>query len=263
MKIYFDESEDFNRNALLVSAIFVYGDSKINELRDGINEIKKLNNFQQPDGQNKEIKYNKIASDLDLKVSKECIDLFFQSKNTYFRSCIVFWNKNDLRRFGRRDQNEKLKKAILYTNLTKKLIKLGVGGFKNCILLYDELVRCKGDHFQQIIENNFGYSSLRASTDFPVIKSVASLKSNDDFNSIVQLTDLLMGCVLNQNFPSSINKNKIREYLISKLSVRDLKKETWDRIYEPAEPQNRKFYIHYLNIDAITVNHKTRKNRSR
>ncbi len=262
MKIYFDESEDQAKTLFLVGAIFIYGEENINLLREAINKLKNENSFTDGKGQPREIKYNKILTDKDILVAKKAIDLFFANKNTYFRCCVVPWREQDLFKFGRKYQPLKLKKAILYTNTTKKLIKLGIDGFVNAVLIYDDLVRCKGDKFEEIIETSFGRTALSSDGNrSPIIKNIASAKSNLDINNSVQLTDLILGCVLNQNRPASKQKNKVRDYLIKKLGVNDLSRSTWINKSCPADERGigPKFYIHYLNIDELTVNKKSRK----
>jgi len=268
MKIYFDESEDLNKTIFLVGAIFVFGDSNIKLLREEINKIKKENNFLKPDGSFKEIKYNKIASKTDLEVAKKAIDLFFKTEKSYFRCCLVSRTKNDLKWFGRRDQSKNLKKAILYTNTTIRLLKLGLGRFNNSILVYDDLTRCKGDVFTQIIEDHFTNFHKPNRALNPKIKTVVPAKSNLELNNAVQLADLLIGCVLNNNKPSSDRKNQVRIYLIKKLKAQSLLRPDWVNVSEPISETTEKvkFYLEYININTITPKKrfpKTRKNRSR
>ena len=267
MKIYFDESQNYDKSLLLIGAIFIFGEKNISYLQKEINKIKVNNDFFKPDGEPKEIKYNKIATSKDLKVAKQVIDLFFnKAKNCYFRCCVIGWSDENFQMVGKKSQSLKLKRAILYTDVAKKLIYRGIQGFDNAILLYDDLVRCRGDKFEEIIENNFGYTSLKKDKQkgFPLIKTVRGVKSDLEANNIVQLTDLFTGCVLNNNEPSSKRKNDIRDYLIKKLGFKNLLEETWKtRVPSIEKNQSIKFHIDYLKLsEDLRKRFKKRKNRS-
>ena len=269
MKIYFDESEDSKKTLLLLSAIFVYNESNIKGLRDKINLIKKNRAFFKKDGTPKEIKYNRVVSREDYDVAKEAIDSFFGNGNTYFRCCVVNWNNSDLMKIGGKGDPLPLRKAILYTRITHYLLKRGLNSFRNAVLLYDELVRCKNDIFEKTIEQKFGQGSIRSNYDHldPKIKTVRSIFSNKELNNTVQITDLLMGCVLNNNRPTKNGrKNSIRDYLIKRLNVTSLKKRSWSRslLNMNQNDLDIKFDIDYIDIKDFINNNakKNRKNRN-
>lgn len=248
MRIYFDESYDSNHTLLLIGAVFVIGDANAKQLKVEIDKIKKKYNYFNSSGKPLEIKYNKIASPRDLSVAKEVIDLFVRSDKTYFRCYVVGWNAKNIQASGRKDQTTELKKAILYTTVAQKLLYVGINGFKNCVLLYDTLVRCKGDKFEAIIENDFGYSSLKKKgrTGAPSIKIIRDVKSDLELNNTVQMSDLLIGCVLNQNRPASKRKNEARAYLAKHLKLPNLLEKTFaKRSTHTTLTHQDKFSVYY------------------
>ena len=67
-----------------------------------------------------------------------------------------------------------------------------------------------------------------------------------------------MGCILNNLAPTkNVYKNKLREYLVQKLKVKDLLRETWKKYSKRyAEERSPKFNIWYftpLNNDKAQV----------
>ena len=259
---------------LLLGAVFIFGESNVVSLRNKIKQMKIANNFTKDNGDLREIKYNKILSPKDLNVAKQAIDMFFGSTNTFFRCCVVPWKKSDLARFGKRTDLEKLKKAILYTNLTKKFIKLWIGDFKNVSLIYDNLVRCRGDEFEKIILENFGPKDRFGRRVLePKIKAAVGIQSDLENNNIVQIADLLTGCVLNNIKPSSGRKNSVRDYLVKKLGVTSLKKSVWENRPTPETRcgKTENFHVEYIGLEDIVdmrkktgkakISYKKRRNR--
>lgn len=271
MKIYFDESEDGGKKMLLLGATFIYNESSVKSLKSKIDQIKANHSFYRPNGIPKEIKYTRVAARVDYMVGKEAIDAFFGNPTTYFRCCVIRWNNKDLMKIGGKGDPLPLRKAILYTRLTQYLLSRGLNEFRNAVLLYDELVRCKQDKFEEIIENKFGYVSVKNRRGLePRIKTTKSISSQKEINNTVQVTDLLVGCVLNSNFPTvNGRKNAIRNYLAQQLGKKNLKRVNWPNslLNLNKADLNIKFDIDYLDIGDFVNNNakrpKSGKSRSK
>ncbi len=229
MIIYFDESYDNDKNWLLLWATF-HPHSKY--LHRRINEIKKDNNFILADWTLKEIKYNKCVNAKNLKVCKEVIDTFFES-TSYFRIIVIEqWAEwFDLNKFWNPWDENKMKFAKMYKKFTELLIKHNTDNLYNWVLLTDELTRPKTDIFFTLMEDLFCNPWVNHSNwkKEPTLKEIKEVSSHLEQYQVLQITDLLMWCVLNHLKPTNNKyKTEIANYLASKV-WNSFKKEDWTK----------------------------------
>lgn len=228
MLIYFDESYDDQHKYLLLSALF---NPHPKFLHRKITEIKRKYNFIRQDGTLYEIKYNYCKTSKYYDIAKEVIDTFFES-TSWFRCIAINQTNFDLNYFGRLNEPEKIKKARAYKKFAELLIAHNTEKTYMGVLLTDKLTRCKKDEFVEIMKNifcipDYGYSVGKKA---PTLVRIEEVSSYLEQYQVLQVCDLLMGCVLNNLFPTKNKfKNLIREYLIKKLKVKDLLPETWNR----------------------------------
>lgn len=233
MLIYFDESYDNDKKWLLLWAWF---HPHSTYLHRRISEIKKNHNFSYPDGTPKEIKYNKCINQKNLTVCKEVIDAFFES-TSYFRLIAIEQGAEwfDLDRFGNAWENDYMKFARMYKKFAELLVKHNTDNLYNWVLLTDELTRPKTDIFFTLMEELFCNPGKNHSggKKEPTLKEIKEVSSHLEQYQVLQVTDLLMWCVLNHLKPT-VNpfKTEIANYLASKVWS-NFKKEDWVEYSKP------------------------------
>lgn len=176
MLIYFDESYDHDHEYLLLSALFNPHPKFVHRR---FSEIKRNYNFQTPEGKLREIKYNYVNTGSRLKMAKEAIDLFFES-TSWFRCIVIEQKKVDLSRFGKKREEDKIKKARLYKKFAELLIGHNTENIFNAVLLADKLTRCRGDEFIEIMKQEFCLPFGKYSPDskIPTLKDVREIPSD-------------------------------------------------------------------------------------
>ena len=245
MLIYFDESYDSDHEYLILSALF---NPHPRFLHRKLSDLKRNNKYISQDGTLREIKYNYVTTRQKLLIAKGAIDIFFES-TSWFRCIVIEQALVDLNRFGMKKETDKIKKARMYKKFAELLITHNTENIYNGILLVDELKRCNGDEFIELMKQEFcmPFGKHSQNSDIPTLKDVIEIKSHLEQYQVNQINDILMGCVLNNLKPTSKKeKNQIRKYLIHKLGAKDLLRKTWERYSKGyAEAFHPKFNIWY------------------
>lgn len=228
MLIYFDESYDSEHRYLLLGALF---NPHPKFLHRELNNLKNKYNYIYSDGGFREIKYNNCNNDFRLKIHKEAIDIFFKS-TSYFRCIVIDQNILNLDYFGQKYENKSIKMARAYKKFAEYLISHNSDNIYNGVLLTDELTRCKGDHFLELMKQDFclpdgKYCDIK---NKPTLRHIADIRSHIDTYHVNQINDLLLGCVLNNLVPTIKSyKNDLRKYLVEKLCVDSLLPDYWNK----------------------------------
>ena len=228
MIIYFDESYDEKHEYLLLSTLF---NPHHKFLHRRFSEIKKKYNYYAQNGKLREIKYSYVTNSYKLQIAKEAVDIFFES-TSWFRCVVIEQKLIDWDRFGKRWEPEKIKKARLYKKFAELLLSHNTVNIFNATLFVDPLTRCCYDQFIEITKQEFclPYGKHSVGSDKPTLRDVREVPSDLEEYQVNQINDILMGCILNNLKPTKKPfKNELREYLIKKLNVKDLLRDTWDR----------------------------------
>lgn len=255
MIIYLDETYDHNHTWLLLGALF---NPTHNKFHRQIKGILARNAYVLPDGQFKEIKYTRCSFSKTFRVYKEAIDAFMQSDSHF--SCIAIKTDDtfDLEIYGRPDEPTKVKKERAYRSLVEELLLRNLVHMSNAILFLDKMSRCEPVTFMEILKQNFSTAGMGHSKDskHPKIRHIQDVVSGAEGYELMGVCDLLQGCILNNLLPiptvteakrkGSLYKNKIREYLLSKLGVNDLLPHTWASNEIKKTEIYKKFNIHYV-----------------
>lgn len=207
MLTYLDES--YSDDKLMVGALFIPSESEKNFLHKGLRKIKIDEKFIDKNGKLKEIKYSEIKSKKTLKISKKTIDLFVKSYQSFFRLGIISCTEKELNGMkGSLDKN--IRKAIIYTRNVVLLIKNNYVAkrINNGVLLMDNLTRCKGDHFDELINK-------KLIKDSKLLKHITYVDSSSEANHTIQICDLLLGAWRNILIPCKKNrfKNEFGKYV--------------------------------------------------
>jgi hypothetical protein len=259
MLIYFDESYDNKHKYLLLGALF---NPHPKFLYRELKELKKRYNYLNDTGASREIKYNNCINNFRLKMYQEAIDIFFKS-TSYFRCIVIDQSILDLSYFGKKHEDNKIKMACAYKKFAELLIAHNTNNVYNGVLLTDELKRCKGDKFIELMKQDFclpngKYCDMKNKL---TLKHIADIKSHLENYQVGQINDLLLGCVLNNLIPTRKQyKNKLREYLVNKLQVDSLLPEYWSRCLKKyVEEYYPKFNVWYWKPNNVN-NQKTPEN---
>lgn len=246
MLIYLDESYSAANEYFLLGALF---NPHSQFLHRRLGEIKRKYHFIRNDGMLYEIKYNLCRDINNLNMDCEVIDTFFES-TSWFRCIVIEKQYLDLNNFGRPFEHDKIKKARAYKKFAELLLAHNTENIQGGVLLADEMTRCKKDLFIDKLTELFckpgeGYSVDKQKTTLNRIEEVSSKLEQ---YQVLQICDLLLGCVLNNLMPTkNVCKTKLREYLIGKLKVKDLLPETWCNYSKrDSEEKHPKFNIWYL-----------------
>lgn len=250
MLIYFDESYDTpNFRYLLLGALF---NPHPRFLHRCLTEIKRKNNFIINGGVLGEIKYNYCKTQRDYEVCRRAIDAFFES-TSWFRCIVIKQEDFDLNRFGKPYEQDKIKRARAYKKFAELLICHNTENIHGGVLLTDQLTRCSKDLFIEKMNDLFCASGKEYSENkkIPTLTRVEEIPSHLEQYQVLQLCDLLMGCILNNIFPTKNKfKNLIREYLITKLGVKNLLVESWEKYSKNlVETVYPKFNIWYIKLN--------------
>ncbi|MEA2016618.1 MAG: DUF3800 domain-containing protein [Actinomycetota bacterium] len=221
MIIYLDESYDNNKKYFLLGALF---NPHHKFLLRKIRQIKTKENFFNSDGSFKEIKYNNCYCEGNFKVGMMMIDSFLNS-TSYFRAIVVETSKLNLNKFGKHNESDKIKWARAYKKFAEMLLRYNTAKIYNGVLLTDGLTRCDGDLFIEKMREEFCLENMISTNSFyaPTLKSINDVRSDVESYQVIQLNDILLGCILNNLFPTrNIWKNRLREYLVRKIKVPSL-----------------------------------------
>lgn len=249
MLIYFDETYDVPNTKYFILGALLNPHPKF--LHGKLVAIKKKNKFIKPDGSLVEIKYNYCKTKRHYDVCTQAIDAFLES-TSWFRCIVIKQNKFDINRFGKAYEPEKIKRARAYKRFAELLILHNTENVQGGVLLTDKLTHCKKDLFIEKMKElfcaqNVGHS---AGKKHPTLTRIEEVSSALEQYQVLQICDLLLGCILNNLIPTKNKfKNMIREYLITKLNVKDLLPQTWDRYSKRiAEEFHPKFNIWYIKL---------------
>lgn len=245
MLIYFDESADGAHSYLLLSAIFNPHPKYLHRL---VTEIKRKHGLVRKDRALLEIKYNYCKKERHFQAAREIVDAFFTS-TSWFRCIAIEESKVDWGRFGKPYEPDKIKRARMYKKFCELLIAHNTENVYQSVLLTDHLTRCHGDEFVERMKEifctpNHAHSAGKSS---PTIIRIEEVDSSLEQYQLLQVCDLLMGCVINNLFPTKNKyKNQIREYLVKKIGVADLLPKTWGHYSKTyVEQSYPKFNIWY------------------
>jgi hypothetical protein len=243
MLIYFDESYDNNHKYLILGALFnpksKYLHKKLITLKDSY--------FFKNNGKYKELKYNNCINEYNYNLCCGAIDIFMESQS-YFRAVVIDQSLLDLDYFGRKYENKNIKMARVYKKFAEMLISNNSRNIKNGVLLTDELTRCKGDEFIEIMKQEFCSSEGKHKhfSGEPILKHIMDIHSHVENYQVCQINDILIGCILNNLVPTKKKyKNDIRNYLINKLKVGSLLSKDWKFSKKYIEENSPKFNIWY------------------
>ena len=129
-------------------------------------------------------------------------------------------------------ENNKIKMARAYKKFAELLLAHNTEDIYNGVLLTDELTRCNGDKFIEIMKQDFCVINGRHCNDKhrPTLKEITDIKSHLEEYHVNQINDILLGCIINNLKPTSKEyKNNVRGYLVKKLGVNNLLPETWNK----------------------------------
>lgn len=245
MLIYFDESYDGNHKYLILSALF---NPHPKSLHHEMKKLKQTNNFVDSAGKGKELKYNTCVSGNLLKLCSCCIDIFIKS-TSYFRSIVIDQSILDLDYFGKKNEDRKMKMARAYKKFAELLLSHNSDNIYSGVLLTDELTRCYGDKFIEIMKQDFCFPNGKHCDDpnRPTFKHIADIHSEIEDYQVNQINDIMMGCILNNLLPTkNVYKNKLREYLIKKIGVDNLLPTYWNQYSKGyVEKYHPKFNVWY------------------
>lgn len=247
MLIYFDESYDSQHNYLILGALF---NPHPRFLHKELSQIKEQSKFLNKDGTFKELKYNKCLNDYLYKLCCSAIDIFLKS-TSYFRCIVIDQNILDLSFFGKKSEDNKIKMARAYKKFAELLISHNAENIYNGVLLTDELKRCQGDKFIELMKQDFCLLNGKHcnSMKYPTLREIADIHSDLDQYQVCQINDILIGCVLNNLAPTKNKyKNNLRNYLIKKIEVDSLLQSYWNRYSRSYVEKNYpKFNVWYWN----------------
>lgn len=252
MLIYFDESYDNEHRYLILGALF---NPHPKFLHKELLEMKKRNDFIGDDGKALEIKYSNCVTKKRERMNCEAIDIFIKS-TSYFRAIVIDQYIMDLERFGKKSEDKKIKIARAYKKFAELLLSHNTENIYNGVLLTDELNRCNGDRFIEIMKQDFCIiGGKHCNSDYkPAFKEITDIKSHIEDYHVNQINDILMGSILNNLKPTRKEyKNNVRKYLVKKLGVKNLLKESWSNysksIVEECYPKYNIWYWKPNNND--------------
>ncbi len=223
-----DESYDNAHTYLLLGALF---NSHPKYLHRRLTEIKRSHHFVDERGALKELKYRDCRTKRRYHMATEVIDAFFES-TSWFRCIAIEQARIDLSRFGKPHENNSIKRARAYKKFAELLVAHNTENVQGGVLLADDMTRCNGDEFRARMADAFSEPGTGWSRgkDGPTLRHIAEVDSSVEQYQVLQICDLLLGCVLNNLFPTSNEwKNRVREHLVQRLGVPSLLPQDWRR----------------------------------
>lgn len=249
MIIYLDESYDNSKEYFIIGALFnPHHKHLLNEIRRIKNEKKYFN----INGTFKEIKYNNCYCKENFEIAKLMLDSFLRS-TSYFRAVVVKTELLNLDLFGESSEPSKIKWARAYKKFAEMLIRNNTKDVYNGVLLTDSLTRCDGDLFIKKLRQQF-CNSNRLCTTLPILKSINDVKSDVESYQVIQVNDLLLGCIINNLIPTKNKwKNDLREYLLKIIGAPSLLDSFWSRYPKYLlENENAKYNVWYWKPKKTT-----------
>lgn len=228
MLIYFDESYDNEHKYLILGALFNPHPAFLH--REWL-RVKKETSFLDAKGRALEVKYNNCSTLRRQELCCRAIDIFLKS-TSYFRAIVIDQDLMDLDYFGKKNEDKKIKMARAYKKFAELLLSHNTEDVYNGVLLTDELNRCNGDQFIEIMKADFCIVGGKHCNDEnkPTLSEITDIKSHLEDYHVNQINDILIGAILNNLCPTRKEyKNNVRKYLIKKLEVKSLLPETWHR----------------------------------
>lgn len=228
MLIYFDESYDQEHRYLILGALFNPHPKFLH--RQWLQTKRELGAIGR-NGKALEIKYNNCTTSMNQELCCRAIDIFIKS-TSYFRAIVVDQDIMDLEHFGKKSEDTKIKMARAYKKFAELLLSHNTENVYNGVLLTDELTRCHGDKFIEIMKEDFCVIEGKHCNDEhkPTLKEITEIRSHLEEYHTNQINDILLGCILNNLKPTSKEyKNNVRKHLIKSLGVANLLPETWNK----------------------------------
>lgn len=245
MIIYFDESYDSEHRYLILGALFNPHPKFLH--REWL-KVKREVGAIGGDGNVLEIKYNNCNTKKRQELCCRAIDIFIRS-TSYFRAIVIDQNIMNLDFFGNKNEENKIKMARAYKKFAELLLSHNSEHIYNGVLLTDELTRCNGDKFIEIMKQDFCVVGGKHCNDnnSPTLKEITDIKSHVEDYHVNQINDVLIGSILNNLKPTNKEyKNNVRKYLIKSLNVKDLLPGTWNKYSKSlVEEYFAKFNIWY------------------
>ncbi len=250
MIIYFDESYDSEHRYLILGTLFNPHPTFLHQ--EWLKAKKEVGAIGH-DGKGLEIKYNNCTTKKRQELCCRAIDIFMKS-TSYFRAIVIDQNIMNLDLFGKKSEDNKIKMARAYKKFAELLLSHNTENIYNGVLLTDELTRCNGDKFMEIMKQDFCAIGGQHCNDNrrPTLKEITDIRSHLEDYHVNQINDILIGSILNNLKPTNKEyKNNVREYLIKSLGVKNLLPETWNhyskRFVEQYFPKFNVWYWHPSN----------------
>lgn len=257
MIIYFDESYDNEHRYLILGALF---NPHPKFLHKKLLEMKKRYNFVGDDSKVLEIKYNYCSSKKREEMNCEAIDIFMKS-TSYFRAIVIDQDIMNLDYFGNKSEDKKIKMARAYKKFAELLLSHNTEDIYNGVLLTDELTRCNGDKFTEIMKQDFCVIEGKHCNNNhkTTLKEITDIKSHLEDYHVNQINDILMGSILNNLKPTRKEyKNNVRKHLIKSLGVKNLLPESWIKYSKSYVEENcPKYNVWYWKPKKMDGNQKT------
>ena len=245
MLIYFDESYDGEHKYLLLGALFNPHPKFLH--REWL-KVKKDFGYLDKRGKVLEVKYNNCTTKKRQEMCCRAIDIFMKS-TSYFRAVVIDRDIMELDYFGKKSEDNKIKMARAYKKFAELLLSRNTKNIYDGVLLTDELTRCNGDKFIEIMKQDFCVIDGKHCNNAhkPTLKDISDFSSHVEQYHVNQINDILIGCILNNLIPTKKNyKNNLRKYLVKKLEVDNLLPEYWSKYQkEHVEECHPKFNVWY------------------
>jgi len=196
MKIYFDESYPGNQEKMILGALFI-SDSAHRFLAENYRKIKAKY------GINSELKYTKLVNKKTLSAAKDSIGLVYKNKKIiYFRACVLPYNANGLAMVPSSSLHNK--RVGVYASSAKNLILSHLPPNKNAQLFMDKEERIEKTKFKLKIMKATALHGGK-------ITSVVQINSKEISAELIQICDLLTGCVLQCLYPTNTKKGRFKK----------------------------------------------------
>lgn len=248
MIVYLDESYDTEYKQWLLIGVLFVPHSRF--LYRKMKQKKESENWVDSQGNLKEIKYSDCISTRILRIAQGCVDAFVES-TSYFRCIAVEVGHPDFdwSFFGDPVANMALVRARAYKKFSEIILKSNVYFVRGATLLVDRMSRCRGDHFLEIMTNEFGTPNIGHSegSTIPVFNIIREVDTAHQRYQVGQLADLLTGSVLNELMQVAHKKKRaLREHVQEVLGLPTLSPQYWAKLSKPkADDLHPKYQVFY------------------
>ena len=158
----------------------------------------------------------------------------FINSPAFFRAIVIDQRPESgfsLNYFGRSYERKAIKEARAYKRFTEFLLKYNLADIQpNGILYTDQLTRCKGDLFCQLLRDLFSSvgENYSIGKSKPIFKHIQEVDTSLEDYHLGQIGDILQGVILNELLPTQNRwKNKIRNYVKGQLEIPSLLPDYW------------------------------------